>query len=280
MASPLRPLQVAIQRYPSTIVAETMSCTLGQRPNLSEHEITGTRSLFELVRGYLSGLIAHLMSVIQRCKYMIAWPKSPVLEENAIEVSEGGESSLLLLTGYGLRLNTIDHNNISGIITVHADSHSHLQKIKSGGKIEAEINTSAGYGYRLFPDWQTSYLWYDPLWLQNPTNESHIDEKTIEDRYPTLAPFYLAWRDIYEKSFEQQGCDRGSGLEPFPDIADRVAWEVEGFLIACWLVLQDDTERVTYTILAGTYQIDKKSTDSVLRQFLIDEDDIIRRDDH
>ncbi|OAX82788.1 hypothetical protein ACJ72_02860 [Emergomyces africanus] len=211
---------------------------------------------------------------------MISWPKSPARKEKAIEVSEGSEPSLLLLTGYGLWLNTVDHNNIGAVITVHADSYSHLQKIKSGGKIEAGMNSSAGYAYRLFSDWQTSYLWYDLLWLQNPTDESHIDETTIEDRYPSLAPFYLAWRDSYEKSLEQQGCGRGSGLDPFPEIADRVTWEVEGFLIACWLVLQDDTDRVTYTILTGTYQIDKKSMNSILQQFLIDEDNILRLDDH
>ncbi|KAG5289656.1 carbonic anhydrase [Histoplasma ohiense] len=71
----------------------------------------------------------------------------------------------------------------------------------------------------------------------------------------------------------------GSGLEPFPDTPDRVAWEVEGFLIACWLGLQDDTEQVLYTLPTGTYQIDKKSKDSVLRQFLIDEDILLRRGD-
>ncbi|QSS56713.1 hypothetical protein I7I53_05005 [Histoplasma capsulatum var. duboisii H88] len=287
MASPLRPLQIAIQRYPSTIMTETMSSMLGQdinlksrppdRHNLSEREITGTRSLFKLVRGYLSGLVAHLKSIVQRCIYMIAWPKSPVLDENVTDVPESGEPSLLLLTAYGLRL---DYSNISGTITVYADSHSHLQKIKSGEKMEAGITTSTRYGYRIFPDWQTSYLWYDPMWPQNPSNKSHVDEKTIEDRYPTLAPFYLAWRDVYERSFEQQGCDMGSGLEPFPNTADRVAWEVEGFLIACWLGLQDDTKQVLYTLPTSTYQIDKKSKDSVLRQFLIDEDDILRRDDH
>lgn len=47
MASPLRPLQIAIQRYPSTIMTETMSRMLGQdinlktdRHNLSDREIT------------------------------------------------------------------------------------------------------------------------------------------------------------------------------------------------------------------------------------------------
>ncbi|EDN08141.1 predicted protein [Histoplasma mississippiense (nom. inval.)] len=223
-------LDIAIQRYPSTIMTETMSRMLGQdinlktdRHNLSDREIT-----------------------------------PPALAPY---------------------LNSVDYSNISGSITVYADSHSHLQKIKSGEKMEAGITTSTRYGYRMFPDWQTSYLWYDPLWPQNPSDESHVDEKTIKDRYPILAPFYLAWRDVYEKSFEQQGCDMGSGLEPFPDTADRVAWEVEGFLIACWLGLQDDTEQVLYTLPTGTYQIDKKSKDSVLRQFLIDEDNLLRRDD-
>ncbi|OJD10010.1 hypothetical protein AJ78_08801, partial [Emergomyces pasteurianus Ep9510] len=104
----------------------------------------------------------------------------------------------------------------------------------------------------------------------NPPDEIHVDEDIIEARYPTLAPFYFAWQDIYENSFTAQGCDRGSGLDVFPDIAVRIGWEVEGFLIACWLVLQDDVEQVKYEPVTGMYSIKKDNLGDILRQFLTD----------
>ncbi|EGC46352.1 conserved hypothetical protein [Histoplasma capsulatum var. duboisii H88] len=139
--------------------------------------------------------------------------------------------------GVGRGLYSLDHGDVTAIGAARGQVKPEPggrqtatgQAAPSGGKMEAGITTSTHYGYRIFPNWHTSYL---------------------------------------------------CGLEPFPDTADHVAWEVEDFLIAYWLELQNDMKQVLYTLSTDIYQIDKKSKDLVLQQFLIDEDDILRCDDH
>ncbi|KAM5457322.1 hypothetical protein MaudCBS49596_000517 [Microsporum audouinii] len=174
---------------------------------------------------------------------------------------------LLFKTAYGLRL--IVHNNgDTGCTTIEITaSQSPNRRVRGGiGQL---------YHYRLAPDWQTSFLWYDTRWPHNPPGEAHVDEETIEERYPTLAPFYFAWQTSYEDSFTAQGCDRGSSLDVFFDAASRVGWEVGGFLFACWLVLQGDVEQVKYEIATGTYSIRRENLSSVAQTFLADVDALL-----
>ena len=126
------------------------------------------------------------------------------------------------------------------------------------------------YSYRLFPDWQTSYLWYNAHSPQGADGNSHVDTNDIESRYPRLAPYYFDWQDRYESSFENQECHLGADAEVFPDPHVRAAWEVEGCLMACWLALQEDVEKVEY--LAGEtgflLETEKVGTGDVLRKFI------------
>lgn len=50
----------------------------------------------------------------------------------------------------------------------------------------------------------------------------------------------------YEEAFTQQEIHFGAHAHVFPDLEGRIAWEVAGYLIACWLALQDDVECVEY----------------------------------
>lgn len=125
------------------------------------------------------------------------------------------------------------------------------------------------YSYRLFPDWQTSYLWYD-----TPSAEGHVhvDEDDISSRYPALAGYYFAWQEAYESAFKKQGCHLGVPAEVFPDAHDRAAWEVEGCLIACWLALRGDVEKVKYQPTKKAYLLKKHEVGDVLKGFLKDVD--------
>jgi hypothetical protein len=49
------------------------------------------------------------------------------------------------------------------------------------------------YRYRLFPDWQTSYLWYDDHEPLPWSGQAHVDMNVIEERYPSLARYYFEW---------------------------------------------------------------------------------------
>jgi len=91
--------------------------------------------------------------------------------------------------------------------------------------------TGRRYHYRIFPDWNTSYIWYDPEWLKDPQDDCVVEDETVESRYPALAPFFFAWREVYDTEFEKQECHLGSHAEVFPDVRDLVAWETEGFFM-------------------------------------------------
>jgi hypothetical protein len=92
----------------------------------------------------------------------------------------------------------------------------------------------------------------------------------IEDRYPRLAKFYFEWRDIYETSFERQECDLGSGADAFPHVEELVTWATEGFLMACWLALQDNVKEVKYDPDTTKYYLLKGQLEEELVRFLTD----------
>ena len=73
-----------------------------------------------------------------------------------------------------------------------------------------------------------------------------VEEDLIESRHPHLTIFYFEWHDNYETSFKSQECDLGSDADVFPDVEELVAWATEGFLMACWLALQDNVTEVEY----------------------------------
>ena len=71
-----------------------------------------------------------------------------------------------------------------------------------------------------------------------------VSEGTIRARYQTIVPFYELWHETYGNSV----MDNVYFDTPvFPDVQTRVAWEVAGYLIACWFVMQDEVTAVEYT---------------------------------
>jgi hypothetical protein len=97
----------------------------------------------------------------------------------------------------------------------------------------------------------------------------------IAARYPTLEPYFSAWRDAYESAFEQQEYHLGSKTKIFPDVHVRVAWKVERFLLACWLALQADVKGVTFEPEGVVYPVEngKQADEGIsdaLRKFLGD----------
>jgi len=124
--------------------------------------------------------------------------------------------------------------------------------------------------YRLFPDWCTTYLWYKD-WTFDTID---VETDVIESRYPQLAKFYWEWRDIYETSFERQECHCGAKAPTFPQVEELVSWATEGFLIACWLALQDNVTEVQCwpgdDHTTNRYHLVKGRLDEELLRFLTD----------
>ena len=101
-------------------------------------------------------------------------------------------------------------------------------------------------------------------------DDPHVNLEVIQERYPILSPYYQAWRQRYETEFERQELHLGSDAEVFPDVADRISWDVEGLMIACSLALQNDVLSVEYIPRSTRYQVEKGTIETDLPDFLLD----------
>lgn len=65
-------------------------------------------------------------------------------------------------------------------------------------------------------------------------------------------------------------------MDVVPDLNDRVAWEVGAFLIATWLMLQDNVESIDYSpTVKSNYHIRGENVGEVVRRFLEDENALL-----
>ena len=154
-----------------------------------------------------------------------------------------------------------------------------LTKSYQRGSYECELSTveatQTGEGtdvqkhhYRIFPDLGTSFFWKNPKFPVGPPGSSNIDDEDIESRYPSLAPYFFAWRALYEDAFYEQEIHLGSKAEVIPDVAVRVAWLIEGFLMACWLALQRDVGSTEFLPGDKAYTVEKATVNKELNKFL------------
>jgi hypothetical protein len=157
-----------------------------------------------------------------------------------------------LITKYGLKL---EFDDTEGHMRIHI-SQENLNPSTTG--------TIKPHRLRIFPDWQTSFLWYDPKALPTPDVETEIEHDNIARLYPTLEPFFSQWRQTYQSAFQKQQCHLGSGAEVFDDQNERIVWETEGVLTACWLALQSGVDAVEYSPFEKKYVFEKADIDATL----------------
>jgi len=171
----------------------------------------------------------------------------------------GAMSTLLLVTKYGLRL------HVSHDATIHI-SYIEEPRLHDVDGCNSKLSTSNAVthspdpiSYWLSPSWRSSFLWN-----RATPHDPEIREDVIEARYPRLAKFYFEWVDIYDDAFERQECNLGSDLFVFPKVDDYMAWQTEGLLLGCWLVLQDHVQEVEF----GSYHLRKGHLEEALQRFL------------
>lgn len=180
-------------------------------------------------------------------------------------------SSLRTPFGLQVKIEGVRSNGNLGTVSIQAADGDH----SSRSSLQNEHKQNAGrHRYILLPSLETSYLWYD---TQPPTCtaqiEAEIEEDTIFQRYPALAPFYRPWRESYEEALTQQEIHPGAHAHVFPDLEERVAWEVAAYMIACDLALQGDVKCVEYHFaeVARTHNITKGNMDTSVVEFLEDQ---------
>ncbi|KAL1837275.1 hypothetical protein VTJ49DRAFT_4061 [Mycothermus thermophilus] len=165
-------------------------------------------------------------------------------------------SRLTLSTPYGL--------------VIELDSNGPIAVRLSSSSTPTTQPKSPGYRYHIEPDYQTSFLWYDTNWPGNPDDQYNVEEQVLEERYSAaFCRAWDAWVDRYTRGFEANECHHGSGAEPFPDRNERLAWELEGLLLATWLALQSDVDRVTLQDyeLKKEYAIEKAGVGETVERF-------------
>ncbi|KAI0000081.1 hypothetical protein F4779DRAFT_635726 [Xylariaceae sp. FL0662B] len=125
--------------------------------------------------------------------------------------------------------------------------------------------------YRIFPDWMTSCLWKDMKYSRNRDENPMLDDEHTTSWYPPLASYFFDWRNVFKTEIERQGIHLGSGEKVFDNPKECVAWCTEGFMMACWLVLQQDVETVEYCLPNRTaYNLKKDNLNRQLHKFLVD----------
>jgi len=135
---------------------------------------------------------------------------------------------VLFKTKYGLRLEFCCRDN-SYLIKI-------CDTMNAVGPKNAD-HTNHRFNYRILPDWQTSFIWQN-----DPQDDCVVEDETVEGLYPALAPFFFAWRDVYETEFERQE----------------------------WLASQNEVESVEYYSSSKTYGVEKDTMALELHKFLDD----------
>ena len=160
------------------------------------------------------------------------------------------------------------------------DSSPAIREEQSNKPISTATNTQQPgrkHRYRLFPDWQTSYLWYDISWPGNPKDDPFVELDEIEQRYPTLFPFYLSWLESHESELDRLFSENEIDIDSPSDHYHLVAWEINGFLMSCWLAFQTDVHSVEFTPSSIKYEIKPGTMELELQRYLEHKSDELQR---
>jgi hypothetical protein len=186
--------------------------------------------------------------------------------------------SITMQYGIKLELSASNSHNIKAKISVQhqlcdstSDASSEhtatdrptLEKVLHEPKVEQKR-------YRILPDWQTSYLWYDPGWPSNPPDEFHVDDEEIQIMYPAIHSVFSDWVARREAWYDPEFGHAASDQEGTADPLDDVAWEVDGFLLGCWLASQENVDSVAYEPASAVYDLRPGTLDSEFERFLRD----------
>ncbi|KAI1322968.1 hypothetical protein F5Y16DRAFT_385035 [Xylariaceae sp. FL0255] len=142
-----------------------------------------------------------------------------------------------------------------GLILEITPEGTFIAKLKSGAvqasdTIYHENLKESSFRYRLFPEYQTGFLWYDKSWHGNPKDEYMVDEDDLEARYGRFwhEDIYQPWVDRWSDSFRKNCNDTGDFYaHVFSNEDEEKAWVLEGVLLATWLTLQPDVVSVEYS---------------------------------
>lgn len=167
-----------------------------------------------------------------------------ILDNSASGQKQDRQEASMFRTPFGLE-----------VFMLHASGRSRTGRVCLRARAEESDSSyyeDAPYHYQLVPGERTATLEYDVTWRAYPDCAlPPFDDENILARHPALGSFYREWADEYKMATLDQDCSGELGLPVFPVRQQRVAWEVAGHLMACWLLLQPGVESVRYMLITA-----------------------------
>lgn len=115
-----------------------------------------------------------------------------------------------------------------------------------------EVERPEKLQYRIFPDYGTDHIWYDVNHPRGPTTEAEnvgTDQRGKVEDGPLKAwiAAFAAWGERYDEAFDRELNQTEDYYRPvFPNRDDEEEWGLQGLLLAVWLALLPETDRVRY----------------------------------
>jgi hypothetical protein len=192
----------------------------------------------------LRALVSHSSSIANASpEFEAKYSNTGRLRDSSTVSAETGKD-LLIQTKYGLCITITDSLSVHSIKLI-----SPTTSIIPDPPILPDLAPSSppsSFRYRLFSDYNASYLSYDTTWPHNPQYQHAVGPEVIESRYRSLYSYYEAWEELHEVEFEKQKCHLGERGPVFEDRKIGYAWLLEGLLMACWLAMQNGVDQVVY----------------------------------
>ncbi|KAK3934545.1 hypothetical protein QBC46DRAFT_73881 [Diplogelasinospora grovesii] len=241
-------------------------CPVQGPPILS---LRSSRSFLSAIGRFISNLTT---AVISAASFSSPSPQPPIGPEIPTSVPSETERNVEMATKYGLVI-----YKQGSRYSVELESATGERPSSSARDLDYHTTNDGwreSHRIRIEPELRSMVVMFGPEsfghWFA-----SHLSDTEIRAHWPDIADQFFGWQDQYEVACETcQDPDEAV----FSSIEDAVVWAIEGFLFACWLILQDGICKVGYYSGEGPEEctLRKENVDAVLNQFLGDMDALIR----
>ncbi|RAL14385.1 uncharacterized protein BO97DRAFT_386962 [Aspergillus homomorphus CBS 101889] len=191
---------------------------------------------------------------------------------------ESDERATLLETSFGLVFNITNAlDEQSGSDTTNVEITT--QESPASLMTKEPPSLDPPRHYRIFADWGTDFLWRDPDDLRDEEGDCMLDAEEFLSAYlPSVFEHYDAWVDTYTENFNERRNKTGDfHAFTFATVAEEVAWNVAGYLLAWRIAMAPQVGRIELSVGDSKYLIEKGKETSVTLEFLRDQAEMLAK---